>query len=123
MELTLKLPDLKFKVGDIVEIQNEHNDRSVKVKIVNFSMDGTWWYEGLPGRVFGKLLPLQAEVSLRPDGSNADGVEGLCWYYHTEILPDSWCDTELPLSRLREGDMVFNIGKLERRAEMLKEAA
>lgn len=118
MELTLKLPDLKFAVGDIVEVANEHNDRSIKVKIVNFSMDGTWWYGGLKRREFGKLLSLQADMSVRWNGSNSPGAEGLCSYYHTEVLPDSWCDTEPPLTVLREGDMVFNVGMLERRGNI-----
>lgn len=94
MQITLEIPDPKFKAGDIVQIANEYNDRCVCVKILQVTMNGVW--------IHNSALITTALVK-----------SGLYLTWH---LYPSWTDSEIP--KLLDGDMAFDIGKLDQRGEL-----
>lgn len=114
MKITLELPDPKFKVGDVVRIQNEHNDRSIYLKITRSEMDGSWRWDSDQG------MSMQLSLNGCLVSHESEG-EMLAWFYTTEVLPDSWKDTQglFPL----EGVQVFNVTELETMAELVTDMA
>jgi hypothetical protein len=73
MTITFDIPNFVFKVGDEVEMPNQHNERSVFLRIAGVTMYGCWRYDG-EGKAWASRAGIQA-------------------HYHTDVLPGSYHDT------------------------------
>ena len=105
MEIILQLPDPKFKEGDIVTIKNHDNDLSRTMFIHKLEIIGEWKYttkDGVQARVVPRMIA----------GGDITPEESVCWYYIGEWLPDSWTETDEPVSLT--GEVTVNIGTLEK---------
>lgn len=111
MIVQLELPDPKFKVGDVVQIDNEHNDRHIYFRVEDFIFSGTWGYSATNGITVGEELNV---------GSRTTDISPYSHVYTGICEPDSWkdCLELIPL----EGFMLFDYAELELKGK-LKEAA
>ena len=111
MTVTLELPDPKFKIGDIVQIDNEHNDKHIYFKVEDYLFYGTWGISGTKG--------VMVEEELKA-GSCTSAISPYSHHYTGTCEPDSWKDCLEPIPL--EGFMVFDYAELELKGK-LKEAA
>ena len=109
MIVKMEIPDPKFNVGDIVQIDNERNDRQIYLKIHNYSMEGSW-----------KVTPEGVLVTkCRTDMVRSDGYLEYQEYCFCTFEPDSWTDSVEPAPLT--GEIVMNLSELDTKGK-LKEA-
>lgn len=111
MIVQLELPDPKFKVGDVVQIDNEHNDKHIYFRVTDFMFSGFWEYSATKG------AKVEEE---RKVGSCTTDISEYAHVYEGTCELDSWKDCLEPIPL--EGFMVFDYAELELKGK-LKEAA
>lgn len=89
MKIELEIADPRFTIGDIVEIPNERNDKSMFYQILSWRYWGRFWEITLTGEGAAMKVEERPQVmSTNPDDSG--GV------YETKILEGSYYDYDPP---------------------------
>lgn len=104
MRIMVETPDPKFEPGDIVELPNTRNDKSIIVRITGFSAEGVWKQE---------LGQKKADVTLTVQvlSTDSDDCGG---DYVAKVLPGSYHDTDPPVEWHGSDTLVKNQKWIER---------
>ena len=95
MEIKFKatMPKLKFKKGDIVQVENQFNDKSIHVRVEKLVYGGAWTFCAECGLMHGAVEKTVYAVTIQKD-SFTDKIEynpirpGLAMTYPLETLED-----------------------------------
>jgi len=88
MKVELDLPDIKFSYGDLVELPNERNDKSIFLRVISGQIYGNWNYIMKPsGVAIGVTIDLSS-------GFPTDGEH--VGMYSTRVESGSFYDCDPP---------------------------
>lgn len=104
MKIQIEIPDPKFKVGDVVKVKNERNEKSMFLRVNSIEMVGEWvhreegaWEQPI---TFAQLGPMAFYYTVALSGS----------YYDSDVIDLMDVGSHLP----------FAMNEMERNGELVE---
>lgn len=96
MKVEIDIPDFRFAIGDVVELPNEFNDKSILLKVIKGSSYGIWEAELRKDGVFtfAKEEELGVKSTIRPEYVGQYTMEVLPGSYHDSNPATEWAASD-----------------------------